>query len=101
MSQDHTFRNRTESDWSSADLEHGVIDLYARRVQLVKDHEAAIQQRELERRVVTKPFGRPFTAQPSYPPDELEQEREKIGGLAGLRRRLTSAAAPARKLATS
>ena len=51
----------------------------------------------LERIVVTQPFGRPFTAQPSFPPDPPVRE----SGFAGLRRKLAgSATAPRRKLAT-
>ncbi len=84
--------------WSSDVLERGIVDLYARRISTVSVQHAEARQDALDRIVVTKPFGRPFTAQPSYPPDPVD---ELPGGLAGLRRKLASAATPARKLATS
>jgi hypothetical protein len=65
---------------------------------MVADQRAVERQEELDQIVVTEPFGRAFTAQPSYPPDPSET----LGGLAGMRKRLASATTnPKRKLATS
>ncbi len=81
-------------------MEHGVVDLYALRMRAVSTQVAAERQDALDRMVVTQPFGRAFTAQPSYPPDPSE-DASIPGGLAGLRRRLSGVASPSRKLATS
>jgi hypothetical protein len=78
-----------------------MVDLYARRMGAVSAQHAAERNDALDRIVVTKPFGRAFTAQPSYPPDPTETETAHRGGLAGLRRRLAGATTPSRKLATS
>ncbi len=83
---------------SSDDLDRGIVDLYTRRMAMVADRRAVQRQEELDQIVVTEPFGRAFTAQPSYPPDPSEA----LGGLASMRKRLTGASAnPRRKLATS
>lgn len=77
-----------------------MIDLYAQRMAAVARKREAARVAELERIVVTQPFGRPFTSQPSFPPDPPESEST---GLARLRQRLAGASAsPARgKMATS
>jgi hypothetical protein len=83
--------------WSNDGLDRGVIDLYARRMAVVAEMRAEARKEELERIVVTQPFGRPFTAQPSSSPAPPGSQ----GGFAGLRRKLAgSAPAPRRKLAT-
>lgn len=81
-------------------MEHGVVDLYALRMRAVSTQAATERQDALDRIVVTQPFGRAFTAQPSYPPDPSE-DVSVPSGLAGLRRRLSDVAIPSRKLATS
>jgi hypothetical protein len=98
VSQDYATRNRTNTSWPTDALERGIVDLYAQRMGTVSKQRAEARQDELDRIVVTQPFGRPFTAQPSYPPDPVD---ELPGGFAGLRRKLTAATTPARKLATS
>ena len=80
---------------------NGLIDLYAQRMQAVSANASAERQAQLDRIVVTQPFGRAFTAQPSYPPDPSQHDATQRGGLAGLRRRLSGSATPSRKLATS
>jgi hypothetical protein len=88
----------TIDSWSNDELNRGIIDLYARRRAAVVERETEAQQDALDRIVVTQPFGRAFTAQPSFPPDPSEDAR----GLAGLRKKLAEAApGPRRKLATS
>ena len=81
--------------------DRGIVDLYARRIYAVGEARAVERQEALDRIVVTQPFGRAFTAQPSYPPDPSEGEPVLPGGIAGLRRRLSGASTPSRKLATS
>jgi hypothetical protein len=98
VSQEYATQNRSTPQWSSDALERGIVDLYAHRIRAVSAQHAETRQDALDRIVVTQPFGRPFTAQPSFPPDPIEQ---LPGGLAGLRRKLAAAATPARKLATS
>jgi hypothetical protein len=101
VSQEAVTQNRTANSQSKSTPEHGIVDLYARRMGAVGEVQAAERQEALERIVVTQPFGRAFTAQPSYPPDLSESDPALPGGLAGLRRRLAAAATPSRKLATS
>lgn len=84
-----------------AALERGIVDLYARRMSAVGMMEAMRRDDEMARSIVTQPFGRAFTAQPSFPPDPNLNAESAPGGLAGLRRRLTGSTPPTRKLATS
>ena len=88
-----------ESDnWTNEGLDRGIVDLYARRLAGISTRREEARLDELERNVVTQPFGRPFTAQPSFPPDPPET----LSGLAGLRKKLAGATpGPRRKLATS
>ena len=101
VSQEIATQNRRMSQRSNDVPEHGIVDLYARRIGAVSEVRAAARQDALDRIIVTQPFGRAFTAQPSYPPDLSASDSALPGGLAGLRRRLTSASLPSRKLATS
>ena len=101
MSQDVADQNRPVQNWANLSIERGIVDLYARRVALAAEHRTADQQDALDRLVVTKPFGRPFTAQPSFPPDPAEDAGAQASGLAGLRRRLAGGTSPTRKFATS
>jgi hypothetical protein len=100
VSQDHLLEANVIDNWSSDGLERGIVDLYARRAAAVAAQRDEARQEALDRMVVTQPFGRPFTAQPSFPPDP---EAVEPGGLAAIRRRLAGAAgtAPRGKLATS
>jgi hypothetical protein len=99
VSHDHSFPSNHPDRWSSDGLERGIVDLYARRMAAMSARREDARQEALDRIVVTQPFGRPFTAQPSFPPDPDELER---GGLAVIRRKLAGAAtAPRGKLATS
>ena len=98
VSQDNATQNRTLPPWSNDALERGMVDLYARRMGTVSVQQAAERKDTLDKIVVTQPFGRAFTAQPSYPPDP---DTALPGGLAGLRRKLAGATTPSRKLATS
>lgn len=98
VSQVHHSHHAQPDSWTNDGLDRGIVDLYARRMagMSVRREEARLD--EFERKVVTQPFGRPFTAQPSFPPDPPETQ----GTLAGLRKRLAGAApGPRRKLATS
>ncbi|HET9659947.1 MAG TPA: hypothetical protein VFP05_06420 [Thermomicrobiales bacterium] len=98
MSQVHHTHQQAPERWNNDGLDRGVVDLYARRMAVVAVLREEIRQEELERIVVTQPFGRPFTAQPSFPPDPPETQ----SGFAGLRKKLSGAApGPRRKLATS
>ncbi len=98
MSQVHSLRLQEPDHWSNDGLDRGIVDLYARRMAVVSARREETRQEELERVVVTQPFGRPFTAQPSFPPDPPEAQ----GALAGLRKKLAGAApGPRRKLAAS
>jgi hypothetical protein len=101
VSQEAVTQNPKANSLSKSAPEHGIVDLYARRMRAVGDVTAAQRQEALDRMVVTQPFGRAFTAQPSYPPDLSESDPALPGGLAGLRRKLAGAATPVRKLATS
>ncbi|TXG83608.1 MAG: hypothetical protein E6R14_05800 [Thermomicrobiales bacterium] len=101
MSQDIASRGRASHDWSNATMERGIVDLYARRVSMMAESSMTAEQDALDRVVVTRPFGRPFAAQPSFPPDLDEADVVHAGALAGLRRRLSSGNTPTRKLATS
>ncbi len=101
VSQDHSTPFRTSRAWSNDTLDRGIVDLYARRIGAIGEQQAADRQEALDRIVVTQPFGRAFTAQPSYPPDLADTEEAQSGGIAGLRRRLAGASTPSRKLATS
>lgn len=101
VSQDYATQIQATLPVANDAPERGIVDLYAWRLAAVREHQAAARQEALDRTVVTKPFGRAFTAQPSYPPDPSETEMSLPGGIAGLRRRLTGSSAPARKLATS
>lgn len=101
VSQDDATRNRTLRSGPNDPLDHGIVDLYARRKGAVSAQRAQDRQVAAERIVVTQPFGRAFTAQPSYPPDPAEREAPLPGGLAGLRRKLAGSTTPSRKLATS
>lgn len=97
MSPVHATQSQAPERWSNDGLDRGVVDLYARRMAVVAAVREEARQEALERIVVTQPFGRPFTAQPSFPPDPPVRE----SGFAGLRRKLAgSAPAPRRKLAT-
>src|SRR5215204_842312 len=100
VSQAERSRNQTSS-WSNDGLEAGIVDLYARRQSAVRAHSAVEQKEAIERIVVTQPFGRAFTAQPSYPPDPVNADEVPVGGIAGIRRKLAGVTIPARKLATS
>jgi hypothetical protein len=101
VSQDHSIQINTTRPWSNDTLERGIVDLYARRMSAIGELKATERQEALDRIVTTQPFGRAFTAQPSYPPDPTEIGEAKSGGIAGLRRRLAGASTPSRKLATS
>lgn len=101
MSYDHPILTKTTRPWSNDAFERGITDLYARRIGAISELQAAEQQEALDRMVTTQPFGRAFTAQPSYPPDPKETEESHPGGIAGLRRRIAGASTPSRKLATS
>lgn len=101
MSQDYPISTKTTRSWSNDALERGIVDLYARRIDDINGIQAAEQQDALDRTVITQPFGRAFTAQPSYPPDPRETDESQPGGIAGLRRRIAGASTPSRKLATS
>ena len=93
----HTHYAQTEN-WTNDGLDRGIVDLSARRMAGMSERREEARQEELERMVVTKPFGRPFTAQPSFPPDPPETQ----GALAGLRKKIAGVApGPRRKLATS
>lgn len=84
--------------WTNETLDHGIIDLYARRMELVANQQAIQQQTPVERPVVTRSFGRAFAAQPSFPPDPSEADRAS----AEIRQPPTrSSTAPRNKLATS
>lgn len=100
MSQVHTSQLQQTDSWSNDGLDRGIVDLYARRIAMVAAHNEQTRQDALDRIVVTRPFGRAFTAQPSFPPDPPELESR---GLAGLRRKLagSSSSTPRGKLATS
>ena len=100
VSQVHPLSPDHSENWSSEGLERGIVDLYARRLTALATRTAEARQDALDRMVVTQPFGRPFTAQPSFPPDPKEAEQ---GGLAAIRRKLAGAAGatPRGKLATS
>lgn len=100
VSHNHPLPSNHPDAWSSEALERGIVDLYARRAAALAAQHNDARREALERIVVTQPFGRPFTAQPSFPPDPDELEQ---GGLAAIRRRLVGAAgaAPRGKLATS
>jgi hypothetical protein len=101
VSQEAVTQNPKANSPSNSAPERGIVDLYARRMRAVGDVTAAQRQEALDRMVVTQPFGRAFTAQPSYPPDLSGSDPALPGGLAGLRRKLAGAATPVRKLATS
>ncbi|MCO5223265.1 MAG: hypothetical protein M9947_17075 [Thermomicrobiales bacterium] len=103
MSHHSSTQDDARSRWSDDQLPGGIVDLYARRMAMVRTQRTAERQRELDDIVITQPFGRAFTAQPSYPPDPAQLESEPGGPLAGIRRRLAgSSGVPARrKLATS
>lgn len=79
--------------WSA---DRGILDLYTRRMAAVAEAEQLERVRTIDQHVITKPFGRPFTAQPSYPPDPAA---DPASAMAALRRRLVPS--PSRKLATS
>lgn len=97
MAQVDPTQQQASERWTNDGLDRGVVDLYARRMAVVAAGREEARQEALERIVVTRPFGRPFTAQPSFPPDPPETQ----SGFAGLRRKLAgSAPAPRRKLAT-
>jgi hypothetical protein len=94
----HPTQKQDVKTWSNEALERGIVDLYARRMGSVRVTQADARQEALDRIVITQPFGRAFTAQPSFPPDPPEAQ----GSLAGLRKKLAGAApGPRRKLATS
>jgi len=96
--QVHPTLTPQSASWTNEGLERGIVDLYARRLAGMSARREAARLDELERTVVTQPFGRPFTAQPSFPPDPPET----LSGLAGLRKKLAAATpGPRRKLATS
>jgi hypothetical protein len=98
VSQDYHTHHPQPERWSNDGLDRGIVDLYARRMSGMSERRAEARQDELDRMVVTQPFGRAFTAQPSFPPDPPETQ----GALGGLRKKLGSAApGPRRKLATS
>jgi hypothetical protein len=98
VAQAHTTHTSQPDYWTNEGLDRGIVDLYARRLAGMSARREEARLDELERTVVTQPFGRPFTAQPSFPPDPPET----LSGLAGLRKRLAGAApVPRRKLATS
>lgn len=101
VSQDEIFPNLLHRPSLGDMPEHGIVDLYARRMGALREAQVAEHQVELDHMVVTKPFGRPFTAQPSFPPDPAAGDAEIASGLARLRHRLAAAATPNRKLATS
>ena len=101
VSQDRATQNPTTRPASTDRFDGGIVDLYARRMSAVCTQQTAERQGALDRIVVTQPFGRAFTAQPSYPPDPSETEKALPGGLAGLRRKLAGSTVPSRKLATS
>lgn len=101
MSHQYSIQAKTARSWSNDALERGIVDLYAGRMGAISELQAAERQDALDRLVVTQPFGRAFTAQPSYPPDPTETEASQPGGIAGLRRRIAGASTPSRKLATS
>lgn len=97
MSQHHSGLRNLEP-WSNDSFEHGIIDLYARRMEVVAYQRETARQESLDRLIITQPFGRPFTAQPS-PPAEPEPAPR---GLAELRKRFAGAhRGPRRRLATS
>ncbi len=84
--------------WSNDDLDHGIVDLYAQRMEMVARQREHVRQEALDRMVVTQPFGRPFTAQSPVPEGSSEPDAHP----AGLRRRLGEAVStPRRRLATS
>jgi hypothetical protein len=98
VSQVHHTHHAQPEIWTNEGLDRGIVDLYARRLAGISERREVARLDELERNVVTQPFGRPFTAQPSFPPDPPET----LSGLAGLRKKLAGAApGPRRKLATS
>jgi hypothetical protein len=98
VSQDYHTHHAQPERWSNDGLDRGIVDLYARRMAGMSERREEARQDELDRMVVTQPFGRPFTAQPSFPPDPPETH----GAFGGLRKRLGGAApGPRRKLATS
>ncbi len=94
---DETHAN-SPSLWSNEQLSGGIVDLYANRMAAVATKVETVRQEALDRVVVTQPFGRAFTAQPSFPPDPSEA----ASGLTGIRRKLAGTTPErARKLATS
>lgn len=98
MSTHSDTHSETPPRWSNEQLGGGIVDLYANRMAAVATSAETTRQETLDRIVVTQPFGRAFTAQPSFPPDLPEASR----GLAGLRKKLAVATPERpRKLATS
>ena len=98
VSPEYPTQQQDPKTWSNDALDRGIVDLYARRMSAVHVTQADARQDALDRIVITQPFGRAFTAQPSFPPDPTEVQ----GTLAGLRKKLADAApGPRRKLATS
>lgn len=98
MSPVYLTQKQDPKTWSNDALERGIVDLYARRMGTVRVTQADARQDALDRIVTTQPFGRAFTAQPSFPPDPQDEQ----GSLTGLRRKLAGAVpGPRRKLATS
>lgn len=98
VSQGHPTHAPLLEYWTNEGLDRGIVDLYARRMAGLAQHREEARQEEIERAVVTQPFGRPFTAQPSAP----SEQPDSPGSFAGLRKKLSeSAPGPRRKLATS
>lgn len=84
--------------WSNEMLDHGIVDLYARRMELVATRRERASQDAREQLVITQPFGRSFTDQPP----QLPEPEPAPNGLAELRQKLTSANhKPRRRWATS
>ena len=98
MSYDQSSNSRRIEPWSSDGFGHGIIDLYARRMEMVAYQREVTRAESLDRQVITQPFGRPFTARPSSPPEA----EHAPGGWSELRRKLTiPGRGPRRRLATS
>lgn len=84
--------------WSNEMLDHGIVDLYTRRMELGATRRERALQDAHEQMVITQPFGRPFTEQPPQLPESVSAP----GGLAEWRQKLASAThKPRRRWATS
>lgn len=88
---------RPGATWSNASFEHGIVDLYARRMELAAELREHARQDAIDGIVITQPFGRLFTPQPTPPPepepprDGLSEWRKRFAGAGrGHRRRLAT-----------